>query len=175
MNVRIKGKTTDATVCAEDIRAAAIFYIETLLPDNEDISSSITLDVCLVSGLRAKYGSVGYCFPTDDSNRPLEFEIELEADQGYKAMLISLAHEIVHLYQLVMGYKSTSLDGKTHRWMGITIDCDRYHYYDLPWEIDAHGREFGLYDRFIASGNVIQSSSDNDNDVDQLEESQSIV
>jgi hypothetical protein len=33
--------------------------------------------------------------------------------------------------------------------MGMLIRPGDMNYYDLPWEIEAHGREYGLYDRFL--------------------------
>jgi hypothetical protein len=40
---------------------------------------------------------------------------------------------------------------QTMRWFGMPYDPKPVHYYDLPWEIEAHGREYGLYDRFVQS------------------------
>jgi len=33
-------------------------------------------------------------------------------------------------------------------WLGKTINPKKVSYWDLPWEIEAHGREVGLFVRY---------------------------
>ena len=37
------------------------------------------------------------------------------------------------------------------RWKGVDVDRGVVDYYELPWEIEAHGRELGLFIRWIES------------------------
>ena len=63
-------------------------------------------------------------------------------------MLSTVAHELVHVKQFAKGelYDSTVKDRtRWHgQWMKRTPD-----YWDLPWEIEAYGREVGLYTRWV--------------------------
>lgn len=73
-----------------------------------------------------------------------------------------LAHEMVHLKQYTTGelgvylVATQSPSGKrltNTRWKGILFkttedDSNDKEYYDSPWEIEAYGREVGLYRRW---------------------------
>lgn len=77
----------------------------------------------------------------------------------------TLAHEMVHLKQYTTGelgaylIATKSSSGKrltATRWQGKLYktredDSDLNEYYDAPWEIEAYGREVGLYRRWRKS------------------------
>jgi hypothetical protein len=77
----------------------------------------------------------------------------------------TLAHEMVHLKQYTTGelgaylVATRSNSGKAltnTRWKGTLYktredDSDDNEYYDAPWEIEAYGREVGLYRRWRKS------------------------
>lgn len=77
-----------------------------------------------------------------------EFEIFLSTKLNQKKALYALAHELVHLKQFA----------RRELWMGmhqakfksIVYDLEKTNYYDLPHEIEAHGREEGLVTRYCA-------------------------
>jgi hypothetical protein len=77
------------------------------------------------------------------SGKPRIFSIELNPDIGAADILKTLAHEMVHIKQFVYGDTNESLS----KWKGIKIQ-DSMEYYSLPWEIEAHGREIGLFTNF---------------------------
>jgi hypothetical protein len=63
-------------------------------------------------------------------------------------MLESVAHEMVHISQFATGRwvelentKTTRFDGKEYKKMP--------KYWDRPWEIEAHGREVGLFLQWV--------------------------
>jgi hypothetical protein len=68
-----------------------------------------------------------------------------------KNVLIDLGHELVHVKQYlnneIFDYKNGDVRHK-----GIKFDSsyllDEGKYYDSPWEIEAYGREWGLYKMF---------------------------
>ena len=97
-----------------------------------------------------KDDNLGYAVPADDADgfRPRSFDIEINKKYKLRTVLCTICHEMVHVKQFARGelYESTRL-GK-HRWQGEWIDKDP-DYWDRPWEIEAHGRETGLYLRWV--------------------------
>ena len=96
-----------------------------------------------------KSDALGYAIPSDeaDSARPREFDLELHKHQKLRDFLTTLAHEMVHVKQFARGelYESTRLG--RHRWQGEWLKNEP-DYWDQPWEIEAHGRETGLFVRW---------------------------
>lgn len=73
----------------------------------------------------------GYCCELEDS----EYEIDVKRTLNMRTMLTTLAHELVHVKQYELG--ELKQDSET--------DID---YWDRPSEIEAHGREVGLFIRW---------------------------
>lgn len=98
--------------------------------------------------------SYGYCHadPVGDAerlDRPRTFEIEVHKNMSLRKVLVTVCHEMVHVKQYAKGelYES-SRQGKM-RWQGKYVkDMD---YWDQPWEIEAAGRETGLFVRWAES------------------------
>lgn len=69
-----------------------------------------------------------------------------------KGLLIDLGHELVHVKQYlnseIFDYKSGDV-----RYKGSYFDSSYQEneelYYDSPWEVEAYGREWGLYKMFV--------------------------
>lgn len=75
----------------------------------------------------------GYCCHLEDR----DFEIDLKRSLRMRDMLTTLAHEMVHVKQYVLGeMPETILEGD---------------YWDRPHEVEAHGRETGLFVRWAES------------------------
>ena len=93
-----------------------------------------------------KDDSWGYCIPTDyaDSCRPREFEIDINKQAKLRRLLETVAHEMVHAKQFAKGELYESSRTHKHRWQGKWLTKDP-NYWDQPWEIEAHGRECGLF------------------------------
>jgi hypothetical protein len=58
--------------------------------------------------------------------------------------LETVAHEMVHVKQ----YARRELHPVYNMWCGKTYNPEKVSYWDLPWEIEAHGREVGLFIRW---------------------------
>lgn len=88
----------------------------------------------------------GYCDVDgyNTNNKPREFNIELNKNKSFRYILMTLAHECVHLKQYALSEINDSL---TH-WKGVRVSS-QMDYWDSPWEIEARGREAGLYTRFV--------------------------
>ena len=88
---------------------------------------------------------VGYC--QDDGENM--FTIEIDKTQNAYDFMLTVAHEMVHVKQFARGELKDIM--KAHslcKWQGREFDTEDLNYWDYPWEIEAHGREKGLYLRF---------------------------
>lgn len=106
-------------------QSLAEFCLKKLLPRHKTIIVDINL--CRVAN-----GSVGNCLPTSDFNKPREFEIEVDCRMKLRDLLTTIAHEMVHVKQYV------------RKEIPIVFPDDG-KYYEWPWEIEAFGREWGLF------------------------------
>lgn len=135
------------------ILAATKFYAKILL------DSRIVRDLHIDYVLSARYSLWGECFCDDEFERkPRFFTIKLKrADED--DMMSTIAHEMVHVKQFVKGEYRSGVPSKfgskaVGMWNGQAWYPKRHEdpYYDAPWEIDAFGREVGLYDRYVKQG-----------------------
>ena len=90
----------------------------------------------------------GYCLALCDDgerpDRPRTFEIEAHSKLRLRRLLETIAHEMVHVKQYARGELYESERQSKHRWQGKWFDKDP-DYWDRPWEIEAIGRETGLF------------------------------
>ena len=74
-------------------------------------------------------------------------------------VLKTLAHELVHVKQYVMGELSMRREGLCYR--GVHYDVKTLtEYFELPYEIEAYGREKGLLIAFLAFWKSISEEFD---------------
>ena len=125
----------------------ARFSLDLLAPR---LVNKIEVDILLIHDLRGKEELAGDCTWEDSSYRPREFTVRVDSSQTPQEMLETVAHEIVHVKQFARGeLQDLSRDINLCKWQGSVIKCNAVHYYDLPWEIEAHGRERGLFIRWF--------------------------
>jgi len=86
-------------------------------------------------------GALGYCLELEDKRT---FELEIDRTQPLRQLLETVAHEMVHVKQ----YARRELHPSKEAWLGKTVNPKKVSYWDLPWEIEAHGREVGLFVRW---------------------------
>ena len=115
------------------------FCVKTLMPRMR------TLDITVK--LKTPKGAMGYCLETDNNRT---FEIEIDKSQSLRDLLETLAHEMVHVKQFARRELHPSKDD----WYGKTYDPKKVSYWDLPWEIEAHGREVGLFIRWCEENDL---------------------
>lgn len=145
MIINVKGGKKYQREYVESITA---FVVQKLMPRMRNLEFNITL--------KTIDGACGYCLSTDDADpiRPREFDIELKKDLPLRTLLETVAHELVHAKQFARGELYQSSITAKHRWHGEWLEKNP-DYWDLPWEIEAHGRELGLFIRWCeASGNA---------------------
>ena len=123
---------------------AAMFYAS-LLFKGVELDDPCMVDINFT---KPDGGYLGLCEYHGDG----EVEITINPSQSLRSSLIALAHEMVHARQFVTGEMKDSSKGVDYTvWKGKQIQISALNYYDLPWEIDALGREYGLYRRWIES------------------------
>lgn len=112
--------------------------------------TKLTVDIRLINRLREKESLAGDCSWEDSSYRPKHFTIRADSSQTLQEMLETVAHEMVHVKQYYRGeLKDYSGNITRCKWKGEVVECDKINYYDHPWEIEAHGRERGLFIRWF--------------------------
>ena len=136
MTIRITGGTKNQKKYA---RSMVKFCIKTLMPRMK------TLDITIK--LTNPNGAMGYCLELDNNRT---FEIEADKKLRLRKLLETIAHEMVHVKQ----YARRELHPVNETWCGKTYNPKKVSYWDLPWEIEAHGREAGLFVRWAEQENL---------------------
>jgi len=113
------------------VESMAEFVWRTLMPRKKKLDIEITL--------KTLKGAYGFCL----SNTYNEFELEIHKGMRLRRLLETVAHEMVHVKQYAR--KELQQDSV---WQGKTYNPEKVDYWDLPWEIEAHGREVGLFVRW---------------------------
>ena len=98
-----------------------------------------------------KDDNYGYAWPVEDSLNPRSFELEINKDKRLRRVLETVAHEMVHVKQFARNelYEPSAKQGSrwNGKWFSPRQKCVK-DYWDQPWEIEAHGRECGLFVRW---------------------------
>ena len=127
------------------VTAATWFYAEKLM--GKRLIKNLKLNIKLKRGLYKKDNTEGTAIWEDESYRPKEFTIELDCGAKIRNLLITLAHEMVHIKQWAKGEMyEYAITGKV-RFMKTKYDMNDMDYWDYPWEIEAYGRQLGLFVR----------------------------
>lgn len=98
------------------------------------------------------YGETAYY--EDSDIPPKDFIIELDSNLKMRSMLETLAHEIVHIKQWATGEMIDTAKPMITKFRKDSIDSNKVNYWDLPWEIEALGREEGLFIQWIEKMNL---------------------
>lgn len=124
------------------------------------LADGINLKVCLSRTYTKKNGDYGCCEWQDDYLRPKEFKIWVDSAQDPRQFYSTVAHEMVHLKQFAKGELTDLMGVSKIKWTTNSgkeyYDFDREddEYWDLPWEIEARGREEGLVVRWIDAEDI---------------------
>lgn len=94
------------------------------------------------------------CAWNDRPRYSRDFTIQVNPTLGSRTVLLSLAHEMVHIKQYATGELQDYLTNvHKSKWRGKIYYCytDEDYWLYSPWEFDAFGREIGLYKTFMES------------------------
>jgi hypothetical protein len=121
------------------VKSMVEFCIKTLMPRMRSLEISVKL--CKPKG------ALGYCLELDTMR---EFELEIDKTQPMRKLLETVAHEMVHVKQ----FARREMHPEKDEWYGKTYNPKKVSYWDLPWEIEAHGREVGLFIRWAEANGL---------------------
>lgn len=125
-------------------KSIAEFCIEKLMSFR--LSKNIDIRIIFKNTLYKKTESFGETAYYEDSGMPpKDFVIEIDSNLKLRNMLETIAHEIVHIKQWASGeMKETELSHIT-KFKKHKVNSQKVSYWDQPWEIEALGREEGLF------------------------------
>lgn len=140
------------------IKLASHFYASKLFHKN--LSKNLEVSIELTDNIDVD----GLSTWEDDYVRPREFSVVIRKDigndkkQAFERILLTLAHEFVHIKQMARGELKERF-GRHEKyvlWKNAKFNSvfESEGYWDLPWEVEAHGKEDGLLYRFVRSYNL---------------------
>lgn len=142
MLIKIYGSGTKRlkTLARDAVKHAAVNFFDKRILDNLEIS--IKFD----NQLLATTGDVAQMEWMDNNVRARVFNLYVDGNLNNFLKILSLMHEMVHVKQYAKGELFQSLkDCNLHKWNRKEwIDETKMSYWELPWEIEAHGREKGM-------------------------------
>jgi hypothetical protein len=119
------------------VRSMVEYCITKLMPRMKTLNVDVKLT-------KLKGDANGYCL----RDSPRDFSIEVDHTQGLRTMLETVAHEMVHVKQYARNEMTDwIIEDKFYKWKGDFVP-ESTNYWDLPWEIEANGREVGLFVRW---------------------------
>lgn len=121
------------------------FVAEKFMPRIKD---KILINLEFVSGLKTRENIYGDCIWEDEDYRPREFTIRVDAGMDMQMTLKTIAHEMVHVKQYAKDEMKQLFSVNKTRFKGEYIPAGT-DYWDLPWEVEAHGRETGLFIQWV--------------------------
>lgn len=107
----------------------------------------------------------GECVVEDTGKSPRWFTINVRGKRGDDDIIKTIAHEMVHVKQYAtneLGHSKTSVSRgssgrlRTLQWLGKPYKPNKRNdsYFSSPWEIEAYGREVGLYNAWVLHYNA---------------------
>jgi len=133
----------------ELIESLAYYCVTHMMPRKKNLE----VDIKQIRDLETKEGDLASCIDTDNLNT---FEIKIDKSMSLRKKLLSVAHEMVHVKQFTRKELEHTTSVHKQVWKGKTWNTKK-KYYDLPWEIEAYGRELGLFNRWIYDHNITGS------------------
>jgi len=153
MELNITGPVTKkqhAMICK-----AVDFFLDKLM--SKRLKNTLYIDLEIIKDLESTQGVMGDATWEDDNARPKDFTVRVDwrGKNFFENTLVTLAHELVHVKQFARGEMTDLLSVKKVNWNGKRYSREDTDYWDLPWEIEAHGRERGLFVRLCEEDSEI--------------------
>lgn len=128
------------------LRKATNFFINLLI--QSEIKKNFNITLFFTKNLKKKHDAVAHCWVYVE-RRHRTFLIEVDPILSKEKIIRSIAHECVHIKQYAMDELHETKEKEKPRFLNKIFDEKEINYWDLPWEIEAYGREEGLYRRFL--------------------------
>ena len=144
MKVYCRGGTSMQKKLAKDL---ARFCAEKLM--TKRLADTLTVTIFFVPDMGDLEGDCEY-LDNDFGGNPKQFNIHIgNEDKKLSKQLRTICHEMVHVKQYAKGeMKNMWRPGRYTKYQG-ELYPDEMDYWDTPWEIEAFGRESGLYVRWV--------------------------
>lgn len=88
------------------------------------------------------------CQWEDDNHNCRSFIIIVNKNLNKKTMLVTLAHEMVHVKQYARGELKDYLRDDVVRWKKKIYRLSEVEYWSSPWEVEAYKKDKILYEAF---------------------------
>ena len=164
MEIKVHARNIDSRLKIA-LYAMTEFAMSRLIPSNR-LRKNISIDVHL-----KHHAEGGEAMMSEYANprRPREFKVivdhhraeyddynrkRTETEWGHN-ILKTLAHELVHVKQYVMGELKCTTHGMVYKRTTYSPD-NIFDYFETPYEIEAYGREVGLLVNFLAKWKEIE-------------------
>jgi len=114
------------------------------------VMKNLELTIRFDSKLYERDGSYGLAIWEDKHYMGREFTMDVDTSFPFLSIIHTIAHELVHVKQWTLGEYHPDMRGDDiYFFMNEKFDAKTMSYWDLPWEIEAHGRAMGLVIRWI--------------------------
>ena len=129
----------------ELIEDLAHFCVKKLMPRKKNLEVNISIKRNMIENEGMFAGVVD----TDNINT---FDLDLDSSMSLRKKLLSVAHEMVHVKQFTRGELKHTDNFAVKRWYGKDFHDSKY--WECPWEIEAYGRELGLFTMWIEENKI---------------------
>ena len=129
------------------VESASWYYAEKLM--SKRLVNTLYIKINLTKNMYKKEGAEGFCIwdEWESKSTPRSYTIDLDSSVSLRSLLINLAHEFVHVKQWAKNEMYEYSEPNKVRFMKKVYDMEDMDYYDYPWEIEAFGRQLGLFIR----------------------------
>ena len=112
------------------------------------LRTSGTVNIVIQKDLYLKEKVQGLSWIDDEEYRPRKFKIQVEEQSKLRHMLETIAHEMIHIKQWASGDMYEYSDGYRTKFKKKAYNTKKMDYWDAPWEVEAHGKEVGMFVRW---------------------------
>lgn len=156
MLIKVYGSGTKRlkALAREAINHAAVNFFDKRILENLEISLKFDNE------LLATTGDVAQMEWMDSHVRSRVFNIYIDGGLSNFLKILSIMHEMVHVKQYAKGELFQSLkDSNLQKWNRKEwINEEKMSYWELPWEIEAHGREKGMLISWMHDTDLLSES-----------------
>ena len=141
--IKFKGIGKFTKIEQEQIKSLCEFVYDKFF--SKRLQSVLEVNMNFSNSLFEKENVYGDCIWEDQHYKPREFTVRIDSSQKFKMVLNTIAHELTHVKQWAKGEMfEMQRQRKVYKFNKATVDTNKMDYWDLPWEIEAHGRSIGL-------------------------------
>lgn len=160
MLIKVYGSSTKRlkAMVRDAVEYAALSFFDKRILENLEIS------IKFENGLMEETGDVAQMEWTDTHVRSRSFLVAIDKGINEFLTVLCVLHEMVHVKQYAKGDLHQSMKTcNLHKWnKSEWVDDAKVPYWELPWEIEAHGREKGLMLGWMKSTSLLTDEEKQD-------------